>query len=748
MADTLTIQQIADAIGIVKSSAVRRAKKGDWIYTKRAGRGGGRQYSLQDLPQDVQTAILSRNIATIAATNSCTVRALPIQHVNGHATGGPQTPALAAATAPAVVPIKNDVGHLKNWQTQIMDARLQIIRLVEHAEPTIGVTQAIKMIVQKSRTGALPKQITDLIPAANARATSAGNPTLSQRTLMRWWGLYKNSGGDYTTLAPVTVQKNTVPLWANDFLAIHQTPQNKSPQHSLRLLAQQYSDPLTTPSIGQVKTFLKKYSKLDINRGRKTGSNLRGQRIHRQRDTSMFYPLDIVQVDGHSFKAAVQHPDHGRPFKPEICTVIDTVTRAVIGWSVGLAESAETVSSAISHAIVNNQDKPLGGLPLILYADKGAGNLAELNSHEIAGRFPRAGIDFKTGRPGNPQGRGLVERLNSSLWIPAAKELQTYSGKNMDSGVARTIYLTTQKEVRQADKEQRDIKSPYLITWPQFIDFCQDHVHQYNHRPHSGLDKITDSDGKRRHMTPAESWVSFLNIGWKPDTLDQNEINHLFRPHKQVKCNRGIITLWTNKYSDPALEHYHGQNLIVGFDQHDPSKIWVRDSDLRLIVIAKRDANKSPFFSVDYVEKKREDRYQNRIKTAQRNVEEIELERQGTTDITAINQPVDQATIDRVVQIEADANKPQRISSPLELYMHLDQRIKDNDQTVTDYQKQWVVDYQKFTETGFATGLYKTDEYCNGGGDVAEEMACLSQTYLMTTAVTAQDVDGLILKNT
>ena len=56
----------------------------------------------------------------------------------------------------------------------------------------------------------------------------------------------------------------------------------------------------------------------------------------RKRDTSNYKPLGVC--DGHSFKAKVAHPAHGRPFKPEICAIIDAATRVVVGWSTGLTE--------------------------------------------------------------------------------------------------------------------------------------------------------------------------------------------------------------------------------------------------------------------------------------------------------------------------------------------------------------------------------------------------------------------------
>jgi putative transposase len=58
-----------------------------------------------------------------------------------------------------------------------------------------------------------------------------------------------------------------------------------------------------------------------------------------RRDISQLQPNDVWTADGHTFDAEVQHPMHGRPFRPEITAIIDVATRRIIGWSVGLAES-------------------------------------------------------------------------------------------------------------------------------------------------------------------------------------------------------------------------------------------------------------------------------------------------------------------------------------------------------------------------------------------------------------------------
>ncbi|WP_027714930.1 Mu transposase C-terminal domain-containing protein [Desulfuromonas sp. TF] len=714
-----TAEELAGLPGMPGTARRVRSKadRENWPFRKRPGRGGGREYAVSALPRATREHLADQLIQSLPE-KACGLSASPKASADKPAetVDIELLPAVREeAGLPAVIDVP-DLGSLKSWQSRRMDARLAFIRLLERGDCTVGLTKTVDALVEKSAAGELPEDLQALVAVANAKSGGKdGKRALSRRTLMRWWSDYKASGGNYAVLAPAAMEKNTLPPWAPAFLMQYQVPQKISVADALSRMARVAAPGAEIPTEGQVRRFLQKYSRLDVQRGRKSGSELRGQRMYRQRDVSEFQPLDIVQIDGHSFKAYVAHPAHGRPFHPEVCAVICCVTKVVVGWSAGLAESSMTVADAIRHACTVDAEKPVGGLPLFVYADKGAGNMAKVNIDEVAGLFPRLGIRFESGRPGNPQGRGLVENLNKSLWIPAAKKLETYTGKDMDSLVQRRVYLKLQKEVRQAKKEERELTSELLIPWPEFLQFAQaEAVDAYNRRPHSALPRITDpATGLRRHMCPLEAWAGWLSRGWNPDLLTEAEIAHLFRPHEMVKCTRGMVRLWKNVYSDPALEHYHGMQVMVGYDIHDPARVSVRDEEGRLIVIARRDANKSAFFPVSKVEQAREERYQNRKRTAEQRMEEIELERRGG--------PIEIQAAPECIEIEAELalrsdkiiarlEKKRTFANAWERYLDICDREEKGE--ASEYELKWKADYDIFTSTRRRVGLFKEDEFC------------------------------------
>ncbi|EPP1151054.1 Mu transposase C-terminal domain-containing protein, partial [Yersinia enterocolitica] len=84
-------------------------------------------------------------------------------------------------------------------------------------------------------------------------------------------------------------------------------------------------------------------------------------------------------------------------------------TRYVVGWSLSLAENVIAVADALRHGMQSH------GIPLIYYSDNGAGQTANVLDADITGILSRLGVEHPTGIPGNPQARGIIERLNREI---------------------------------------------------------------------------------------------------------------------------------------------------------------------------------------------------------------------------------------------------------------------------------------------------------------------------------------------
>lgn len=568
-----------------------------------------------------------------------------------------KTTSVAIATGGALAVVDHQLPkltELKDWQREVMDARVALYREFQRLERKYGTNQAVKEFIQQANSGTLPEHLQGMIERANARGGKTGRK-ISKSMIFRWKDMDKKG---LAAFAPKDVEKKEIPTWAPFFMQCYQIPSNPSIPQAMEAMAKILPKTIGMPSYQQVRRFHDKRSRLDRERGRKTGSSFKALKGYRQRETSEFSPLDIGICDGHSFKAKVAHPIHGKPFKPEICAIIDAATRVVVGWSVGLAESATTVADAVRHAATVSAEKRYGGVFNILYTDGGSGNKAQINTDEFTGLFPRLGTMHKTGIAGNAQGRGIIERLNATLWIRAAKKLPTFVGKEMDTLTKRNVYLLMEKDFRKSDK------SEVLMSWGQFIVFCQEEVEDYNRRPHSSLPKINDPEtGLRRHMSPFEAWAWHTVNGWKQEEhqLSEQEVEILFRPRIARKVVRSSVSLGTNTYFASILEHYEGQELQIGYDIHDGSKVQVWDREGRLICYALFEQNKDHFFPLPLVEKAANERARRRAKIKLDNLEEIEAERRGIIDLQPSSKVIEISSAPRIkadreaLQLEMEA---------------------------------------------------------------------------------------------
>lgn len=698
-----TAKELAGLPGLPNSERgiQKLADREAWSFQKRAGRGGGREYPLTVLPAETRNHLLDRMVTT-----------LPEKVCNLPVPAGETLPAVAepAADLPAIT-------TLKKWQVETMDARIYFMRLIEQAvENNIGVNAAIRRIVQQAAYGILPPEVQALVPVANKRGgKDTRKRSLSDTSMMRWWSAWLKKGKRPQALAPKSVERDEMPAWAPYFLQVYRVPQKISVAHAIEDLAALLPPDIPLPSEHQARRFMKKHSRLDIQKGRMTGKELKSLKGFIRRDTSEFQPLDICLCDGHSFKADVGHPVSGRPFKPEVCGVIDAVTRVCTGWSAGLAESSMTVADAYRHAVTVNDAKRYGGIPAILYADKGAGNEARVNSDPFSGMYARNGSTYKTGIPGNSQARGLIEKMQDSLWIRAAKKLPTYSGRGMDEQVRRKVYLTMEKDVKQSLKAGKEgKKSELLLSWQEFLDFCQAEVEAYNRRPHSALPRITDPEtGLRRHMCPLEMWSKFLAEGWTPEVPESAELDALFRPHVTVITRRGEVRLFGNIYYAPDLVHYGGETVIVAYDIHDANQVWVKDQDERLIAVARWNANKKAFYPVSAVEQAREDRKNRRKKTLERHLDEIEAEAAAPLLVECRELPPEVIAFEERLEEkekEKQENRKRFFNDITEVYDDIRTRQKQG--LASDYEITWADD--KDRSGARRVGLYKEDPECAG----------------------------------
>lgn len=577
-------QELAGLPGMPRtdSAVMKSAKKNLWSSRKKL-RGKGVEYPLSCLPPETRDALTRQEIKVAPAP----VRAITVK----------QLPAVAA---------------LKDRQRQVAEARSAIIAEIKRLAKAAGQEKAIQAVIALAANGELPEHLQRLVPVANAKAGAEGKRHLSRTTLMRWMAEGKRG---FVALAPKAQESVKFRGWEAPLLQLYGQPQKPALTKCLEDLPGLLAEGVSAPSYWAARRFLDKMSKLDLARGRMLPRELKNVRAFVRRDTSHMWPGDCYTSDGHKFDAEIAHPRHGRPFRPEITSVLDIATRRCVGWSVDLAESTWTVLDAMRHAIERC------GINALHYVDNGSGQKNALMNDEVVGFMARLGITLTHSLPYNSQARGLEERSHQSIWVRGAKNLPTYMGESMDREARQSAFRITRKDINAVGT------SRLLMPFSVFLQWCEKQVEDYNSRPHRALPKIADPvTGKMRHQSPNEAWASAIVEGWEPVMLKPGEAADLFRPYKVGKTHRAEVRLFGNIYFNRMLEHYHGEQVRIGYDIHDGSRVWVRDMEGRLICEAEFEANKQAYFPQSQIDVASRKRAEGRIKRAEAHIEEAEAE--------------------------------------------------------------------------------------------------------------------------
>lgn len=517
------------------------------------------------------------------------------------------------STQQKVVSNKNEVqkttvetSSLMNWQREVAENRLFIVRyLQQQINQGCKKTPMIQKFIEQAAEGTLPTEMQEAVTKANAK--SGENRTISRRSIFDWMKAVDDAEKHKIAVISVLAPKqraSQIPSWAGELLRLWGQPQKPTLTVCLEQLPQYLDANVECPSYAQAYRFLnEKMGKVDVMRGRMGKREIKNIQPFIRRDTSLLLPTDVYTADGHCFDAEVAHPITGKPFRPEITSIIDVATRRLVGWSVSLSESSWCVLDAIRMSATEC------GIPAIFYVDNGSGYKNDMLKAQGRGVMARLNTEVSHALPYNSQAKGMIERSHQTLWVKAAKNLPTYIGKDMDSEASNVVFKLTRNEIKRFGT------SKALMSWVDFIAYAAQVVEQYNNRPHSGLKRITDpATLKKRYQTPLEAWNEALEQGAPIDRVEDWDAEDLFRPYEERKVRRGEIEIFGNRYFSKDLEQHHGLNVLVGYDIHDANKVVVRDEDGRLICYAVWNANKRNYFPVSKVEQARQNRADGRLR--------------------------------------------------------------------------------------------------------------------------------------
>lgn len=576
-----TLAEFEALLQIPRKTLEYRAKCENWPSRPRTGSGGGKEYPVEALPKKAQKAYLKRVLKAV--------------------------PAPVASPAPPQA-----AEELQDWQRKVMEARATILSEIDRLTLITSRNQAVKVVIDAAKRGELRPDLMAMVEAANAKSGAAR--TLSRGRIYEWLRLRTKHGVE--GLAPRAQPVKGTPEWASALMELYARPQKPSLAYCVERL--QAEAPAIAPTYAQAARFVRNLDAITRAHGRYGPRAIKARKACVSRDTSGLEPASVYTADGHTFDAEVAHPIHGQPFRPEITTVLDVFTRRVVGWSVAISENTWGVMDAIRHAFETS------GICAIWYVDNGKGYNNKvfdgaIKSPEVTGMLGRFGVTKHNSLPYNSQARGLIERAHQSIWVRGAKELPTFLGADMDAEAQKKISKLVELDYDKTGQ------SSLVMSWADFIKWCDDQVLAYNTRSHSSLPRVRGLNGKPRHMSPNELWATSIKSEHDIEVVTAADAD-LFRPYERRRCNRAEVSLFGNTYFSMALEPFHGRDVLVGYDIHDASKVWVRDKDHRLIGVAQFGGNKQSYFPVSVLEQARQTRAKARSLRLVKKQEEIDAE--------------------------------------------------------------------------------------------------------------------------
>ena len=474
-------------------------------------------------------------------------------------------------------------------QRRVADMRAAVIApLATLVQGGASINHTAALFMARVQNGLLDPNTAHVMGVLGAEATSPA-------TLKRWLSAFVR-GGKAGLLPRHTGRVRQAYGWEVRAVALYNQPSKPGfADVAFRLRSEGFE----TASESRTKRYLKA---LPATLGDKSPARI-GRHLHRltrqkyqRRSVEELLVGEIYAGDGHTTDCYVAHPNTGKVFRAELTCFIDIKTRYVPGYYFTESESAQSTLFALSTAMLKHDH-----VPAWLYIDRGAGYRAKLLSDESTGWYSKFDIDVIGALPGNPHGKGWIERFFRTCRDKHDKFFAdglVYCGDDMAPETNRRLSVELANG-RRTLPSMRD----YVLSFAKFID-------AYHNTPMDVL-------GGR---TPAQCWAELTPVAVGLDA------DAMMRPIEVCTVGRQTVRLHNRFYYHESLALYDAIKVRVEYDLHRDGLVWVHDIKGRLICEAKL-VKTIGVLPTSRLEEQRDKRAAGQLKRLQKHVDEVHARR-------------------------------------------------------------------------------------------------------------------------
>jgi putative transposase len=385
----------------------------------------------------------------------------------------------------------------------------------------------------------------------------AAQASLSYRTVQRWVSLYRRFGlaalcrQDRSDRA-VRRRLSPVLQQAIEGFALQKPALSVAAIHrQICQLAQQRREPF--PSYDVVYDIVRQLP-TDLvtlaQKGPQTYANTY-EMVHRREAKC---PNAIWQAD-HTLLDVLVRREDGALAKPWLTVILDDYSRAVAGYVLSFdAPSAIQTALALRQAIWRKEDArwSVCGIPEVFYSDNGR-DFRSQHMEQVAADL-KIQLIFST--PGQPRGRGRIERFFqtlTSLWLT---ELPGYSPSGVSS------------HSRSHDAEA------HLTLSELDLQLCEFLLAVYHQRRHSTTKKRPKERWEHGNEHGDESSAGTGFLPRMPDSLEQLDLL-LLTVAQTRRVHPDGIRFQGLRYVDATLAAYIGESVLLRYDPRDLAEVRV-----------------------------------------------------------------------------------------------------------------------------------------------------------------------------